>query len=80
MVATRTPALLQPGKSFRLKRYGKGFTFDDSGPADEETPGIPSPFHDGAADSREPKKSEVIFPYIGAREVNTSPTHFIIGM
>jgi hypothetical protein len=64
-------------KSFNgSKVYGQGFTFDDSGPRDEETPGIPSPI--SAMDrliEEEPKNSEVIFPYIGGEEVNDSPTH-----
>ena len=58
------------------KIYGQGFTFDDSGPADEVTPGLPSPIaimNQLITDN--PKKAEVIFPYIGGEEVNTSPTH-----
>jgi hypothetical protein len=65
------------GKSFLgSKIYGQGFTFDDSGPADDDTPGIPSPI---ATMERliaaNPKNAEVIFPYIGGEEVNSSPTH-----
>jgi hypothetical protein len=65
------------GKSFLgSKIYGQGFTFDDSGTADEDTPGIPSPI---ATMKRlitvNPKNREVIFPYIGGEEVNNSPTH-----
>jgi hypothetical protein len=55
---------------------GMGFTFDDSGIADDETPGIPSPI--GIMQrliEENPKNAEVIFPYIGGEEVNTSPTH-----
>ncbi len=65
------------GKSF-VGSYvlGMGFTFDDSGLADEETPGIPLPI---ASMERliaaNPKNAEVIFPYIGGEEVNSSPTH-----
>ena len=65
------------GKSF-VGSYvlGMGFTFDDSGPADEDTPGIPSPI---ATMERlitvNPKNAEVIFPYIGGDEVNSSPIH-----
>jgi hypothetical protein len=65
------------GKSF-VGSYvlGMGFTFDDSGPADDDTPGIPSPI---ATMERligdSPKNAEVIFPYIGGEEVNSSPTH-----
>ena len=65
------------GKSFMGSNVlGMGFTFDDSGPADDETPGIPSPI---AMMKRliaeNPKNDEVIFPYIGGEEVNSSPTH-----
>jgi len=58
------------------KVYGQGFTFDDSGPADDETPGIPSPI--ATMDrliAENPKNADVIFPYIGGEEVNNSPTH-----
>jgi hypothetical protein len=55
---------------------GKGFTFDDSGEANDDTPGIPSPI---ATMERliavNPRNAEVIFPYIGGKEVNDSPTH-----
>ena len=65
------------GKSFKGSMvYGMGFTFDDSGPADDDTPGIPSPIATMErliADN--PKNAEVIFPYIGGEEVNSSPTH-----
>ncbi len=65
------------GKSFQGSIVlGMGFTFDDSGPADDDTPGIPSP---SATMERliaeNPKNAEVIFPYIGGEEVNSSPTH-----
>ena len=53
---------------------GMGFTFDDSGDADEDTPGIPSPI---TAMERlianNPKNSEVILPYIGGEEINSNP-------
>jgi hypothetical protein len=65
------------GKSFQGSIVlGMGFTFDDSGPADEETPGIPSPI--GTMKrliAENPKNADVIFPYIGGDEVNSSPTH-----
>jgi len=65
------------GMSFKGSMvYGMGFTFDDSGPADADTPGLPSPIATMErliADN--PKNAEVIFPYIGGEEVNTSPTH-----
>jgi hypothetical protein len=65
------------GKSFQGSIVlGMGFTFDDSGPADNETPGIPSPI--GTMErliAENPKNAEVIFPYIGGEEVNSSPTH-----
>jgi len=65
------------GKSFQGSIVlGMGFTFDDSGPADDDTAGIPSPIttmkHLIADD---PKNAEVIFPYIGGDEVNSTPTH-----
>ena len=55
---------------------GMGFTFDDSGPADDHTPGIPSPI--GTMEkliAENPKNADVIFPYIGGEEVNSSPIH-----
>jgi hypothetical protein len=55
---------------------GMGFTFDDSGPADDDTPGIPSPIATmERLIAENPKNSEVIFPYIGGEEVNSRPTH-----
>ena len=65
------------GKSFQGSIVlGMGFTFDDSSDADDDTPGIPSPIATMerliALDS---KNAEVIFPYIGGDEVNSSPTH-----
>ena len=65
------------GKSF-VGSYvlGMGFTFDDSGPADNDTPGIPSPITTmERLIAENPKNAEVIFPYIGGEEVNSSPTH-----
>jgi hypothetical protein len=65
------------GKSF-VGSYvlGMGFTFDDSGPADDATPGIPSPIATmERLIAENPKNAEVIFPYIGGEEVNSSPTH-----
>jgi hypothetical protein len=65
------------GKSFQGSIVlGMGFTFDDSGPADEDTPGIPSPLATmERLIAENPKNAEVIFPYIGGEEVNSSPTH-----
>ena len=65
------------GKSFLgSKIYGQGFTFDDSGPADDDTPGIPSPIATmERLIAENPKNTELIFPYIGGEEVNSSPTH-----
>ena len=65
------------GKSFLgSKIYGQGFTFDDSGPADDDTAGIPSPIAKmERLIAENPKNAEVIFPYIGGEEVNSSPTH-----
>ena len=60
------------GKSF-VGSYvlGMGFTFDDT-----DTKGVATPLAEMrrliAAD---PRNREVIFPYIGGEEVNTSPTH-----
>jgi hypothetical protein len=55
---------------------GMGFTFDDSGPADDHTPGIPSPLTTmERLIAENPKNAEMIFPYIGGEEVNSSPTH-----
>ncbi|MCP9883343.1 N-6 DNA methylase [Cyanobium sp. Alchichica 3B3-8F6] len=65
------------GKSFQGSIVlGMGFTFDDSGPADDDTPGIPSPIATmEQLIAENPKNAEVIFPYIGGEEVNSSPTH-----
>ena len=55
---------------------GMGFTFDDSGPADDHTPGIPSPI--GTMEkliAENSKNADVIYPYIGGEEVNSSPIH-----
>ncbi len=58
------------GKSF-IGSYvlGMGFTFDDTNP--EATP--IAEMH--RLIEQNPKNAEVIFPYIGGEEVNTSPTH-----
>ncbi len=65
------------GKSFQGSIVlGMGFTFDDSGPADDETPGIPSPIATmERLIAENSKNAEVIFPYVGGEEVNSSPTH-----
>jgi len=65
------------GKSFRgSKIYGQGFTFDDSGQADDDSPGIPSPIATmERLIAENPKNAEVIFPYIGGEELNSSPVH-----
>jgi hypothetical protein len=65
------------GKSFQGSIVlGMGFTFDDSGPADDETPGIPSPIATmERLITENSKNAEVISPYIGGEEVNSSPTH-----
>jgi len=65
------------GKSF-VGSYllGMGFTFDDSCPADDETPGIPSPIATmEKLIAENSKNAEAIFPFIGGEEVNSSPTH-----
>ena len=65
------------GKSYQGSIVlGMGFTFDDSGPADDETPGIPSPIITmERLIAENPKNAEVIIPYIGGEEVNSSSTH-----
>jgi hypothetical protein len=65
------------GKSFQGSIVlGMGFTFDDSGEADDDTPGIPSPIATmKRLIAENPRNAEVIFPYIGGKEVNDSPTH-----
>jgi hypothetical protein len=65
------------GKSFQGSIVlGMGFTFDDSGPADDDTPGIPSPIATmERLIAENTKNTEVIFPYIGGEEMNSSPTH-----
>ncbi|MEB3167596.1 MAG: DNA methyltransferase, partial [Synechococcaceae cyanobacterium] len=71
------PLAANAGKSFQGSIVlGMGFTFDDSGPADDETPGIPSPIATmERLIAENPKNADVIFPYIGGEEVNSSPTH-----
>ena len=70
------------GKSFQGSIVlGMGFTFDDSGQADDETPGIPSPIATmERLIAENSKNAEVIFPYIGGEEVNSSPTMPITAM
>jgi hypothetical protein len=71
------PLAANAGKSF-VGSYvlGMGFTFDDSGPTDDDTPGIPSPIATmERLIAENPKNAEVIFPYIGGEEVNSSPNH-----
>ena len=65
------------GKSFLgSKIYGQGFTFDDSGSADDDTPGVPSPIATmERLIAENPRNEGVICPYIGGEEVNSSPTH-----
>ncbi len=60
------------GKSF-VGSYvlGMGFTFDDT---DKKGVALPLSEVTRLLDSN-PRNSEVIFPYIGGEEVNTSPTH-----
>ncbi|MCS5693972.1 BREX-1 system adenine-specific DNA-methyltransferase PglX [Cyanobium sp. FGCU-6] len=71
------PLKANAGKSFQGSIVlGMGFTFDDSGEADNDTPGIPSPIATmERLIAENPKNAEVIFPYIGGKEVNDSPTH-----
>ena len=60
------------GKSFQGSIVlGMGFTFDDS-----DTKGAATPLGEmRRLIDRDPRNQEVIFPYIGGKEVNTSPTH-----
>ncbi|PZU98521.1 MAG: SAM-dependent methyltransferase [Cyanobium sp.] len=71
------PLAANASKSFQGSIVlGMGFTFDDSGPADDDTPGIPSPIATmERLIAENPKNAEVIFPYIGGEEVNSSPSH-----
>ena len=60
------------GKSF-VGSYvlGMGFTFDDT-----DKKGVASPLSEmHRLIEQDPRNQEVIFPYIGGEEVNTSPTH-----
>ena len=60
------------GKSFQGSIVlGMGFTFDDT-----DTKGVASPLSEMyRLIEKDPRNQEVIFPYIGGQEVNTSPTH-----
>ena len=50
---------------------GMGFTFDDT-----DTKGVATPLSEmHRLIEKDPGNAEVIFPYIGGEEVNTSPTH-----
>ena len=62
----------QAGKSFvGMFLRGMGFTFDDT-----DTRGAASPLTEmRRLIQRDPRNQEAIFPYIGGKEVNTSPTH-----
>jgi hypothetical protein len=71
------PLAANAGKSFQGSIVlGMGFTIDDSGPADDDTPGIPTPIATmERLIAENQKNAEVIFPYIGGEEVNSSPAH-----
>ena len=60
------------GKSFQGSIVlGMGFTFDDT-----DTKGVASPLAEmRRLIDENPRNREVIFPYVGGEEVNTSPTH-----
>ena len=60
------------GKSFQGSIVlGMGFTFDDT-----DTKGVATPLAEmHRLIAEEPRNREVIFPYIGGEEVNTSPAH-----
>lgn len=50
---------------------GMGFTFDDT-----DTEGVATPIAEmKRLIDKDPRNADVIFPYIGGEEVNTSPTH-----
>lgn len=50
---------------------GMGFTFDDS-----DTTGVATPLSElRRLTAKNPRNEEVIFPYVGGEEINTSPTH-----
>lgn len=70
----RSPVRLaqNSGMSFQgSKIYGNGFTFDDT-----DTSGVASSMADmERLIAKDPRNREVIFPYIGGEEVNTSPAH-----
>ena len=65
------------GKSFKgTEVNGLGFTFDDSGPANDEAPDVPSPVATmERLIAEDPTNAKIILPYIGGEEVNSSPTH-----
>ena len=71
------PLAANAGKSFMGSVVlGTGFTFHDSGEADEFTPGVPSPITTmERLIAENPTNQEVIYPYIGGEEVNSRPTH-----
>ena len=57
-------------KSFNGSVFPKGFTFDT------DTKGVASPLAEmRRLIDENPRNQEVIFPYVGGAEVNTSPTH-----
>jgi hypothetical protein len=60
------------GKSFQGSIVlGMGFTFDDT-----DAKGVATPLAEmRRLIDKDPRNQEVIFPYIGGEEVNTSPTH-----
>ena len=59
------------GKSFQGSIVlGMGYTFDDT-----DTKGVASPLADMRRLMVDPRNHDVILPYIGGEEVNTSPAH-----
>lgn len=70
----QNPARLQTNaaKSFLgTKIYGQGFTFDDT-----DTTGVTTSIGEMKRIlGKKPEYAQVILPYIGGEEVNTSPTH-----
>ena len=68
------PARLEANSGYSFQGsivLGMGFTFDDT-----DTKGIATPLEEIRRLIREnPRNSDVVFPYIGGQELNTSPIH-----
>ena len=64
-------AVNRGGQHEGVKIYGQGFTFDDTDKKGKATPLVEM----RRLIEKNPRSQEVIFPYIGGEEVNTSPIH-----